>query len=143
MPIAKQGDTVTIHVTEKLEDGTELFSTKNRDPLNFTIGDGEIIPGLEKAVIGMKPGERTTEKVSPDQAFGPYADDFMITIDRNCISPDIEPEVGKELYMGRRGDDQKTRVRILEVSDKELRIDMNHPMAGKDLIFDIELISLG
>ena len=143
MSRASYGDTVEIHVVEKLEDGTPIYSTPNRDPLKFTIGEGELIPGLEEAVIGMRPGEKKIKKVEPDQAFGPHKDEYVFKIDRYCIPPKIKPEVGMELDMGRPEDPQKTRVRIIELTKSEVTMDMNHPLAGKDLVFDIELLSLG
>ena len=137
---ASYGDTVEIHVEEKLEDGTLIYSTPNRDPLKFTIGEGKLIPGLEEAVIGMRPGEKKTAKVEPEYAFGPYKDKYVFKIDRYCIPPKIKPEVGLELDMGRPEDPHKTRVRIIELTESKVTMDMNHPLAGKKLVLDIEFL---
>lgn len=142
MSKAKYGDSVKIHVKEKLEDGTVIYSTVNNDPLKFKIGERKLIPGLENAVIGMSPGDKKTEKVPPEQAFGPRKDKFVFNIDRNAIPQRIKPKVGMELDMGRPEDRHMTRVRIIDVSESEVTIDMNHPLAGKSLIFDVELLAL-
>jgi peptidylprolyl isomerase len=139
MPEVKNGDRVKIHVTEKLEDGTLIYSTLNHDPLSFTIGEGKFIRGLEEAVLGMGPGDKKNVKVSPENGFGPYHEDLLIEIDKKSIPPSIEPCVGQKLEMSR-GDSGKTQVLVKEVSDTSIKVDANHPLAGKNLMFEIELI---
>jgi peptidylprolyl isomerase len=94
---AKHGDTVKVHYTGKLEDGTVFDSSENREPVEFTIGEGRIIPGFERAVVGMSPGESKTEKVLADQAFGPYREELVLEVDRQRIPADVKLEVGKRL----------------------------------------------
>jgi peptidylprolyl isomerase len=142
MSKAKYGDTVKIHVKQKLEDGTVIYSTENHNPLKFKIGEGRLILGLENAVVGMSPGDKKTEKVPPEQAFGLRRDKFVFNIDRNWLPPRIKPKVGMELDMGSSEERHMTRVRIIDVSESEVTIDMNHPLAGKSFIFDIELLAL-
>lgn len=139
MTKAKQGDTVKVHVTGRLENGEVFDSTVKSEPLQFTIGDGNLISGFENAVVGMIPGEKKTAKVPPDQAFGPHQDGLVLKVDRKSIPPRIKPEVGMQLEMSR-GDSEKIKVRITEVSESSVTVDANHPLAGKNLIFDLEFL---
>lgn len=141
MAKAKLGDTVKVHVTGKLEDGKVFDSTVKSEPLQFTIGEGELIRGFENAVVGMVQGEKKTAKVPPDQAFGPHKDDLVLKVNRKIIPTHIKPEVGMELEMSR-GDSKKMKVMITEVSDSSVTVDANHPLAGKNLIFDLELLEV-
>jgi len=97
MTKAKNGDTVKVHYTGKLEDGTVFDSSESREPLKFTIGGGNVIPGFEEAVVGMSPGDSKTEKVQADQGFGPYREELVMDIDRGRIPAGVELEVGKPL----------------------------------------------
>src|SRR5689334_23033128 len=99
MAQAKAGDTVKVHYTGKLEDGTVFDSSSERDPLQFTIGDGMIIPGFEKAVVGMSPGDAKTELIPTDQAYGPHLEEMVVVIDRQQMPAEIEPEVGQQLQI--------------------------------------------
>ena len=141
MAQAKYGDTVKVYYTGKLEDGTVFDSNFDRNPLEFTLGEGQIIPGFEKAVVGMHPGESKTVKVSSDQAFGPHQKELILTVDREQIPPDLKPKVGQQLQVSR-ADGRTIRVEVIEVSESSVTFDANHPLAGKDLIFDIQLLEI-
>ena len=141
MAQAKYGDTVKVYYTGKLEDGTVFDSNFDRNPLEFTLGEGQIIPGFEKAVVGMHPGESKTVKVPSDQAFGPHQKELILTVDREQIPPDLKPQVGQQLQVAR-ADGRTIRVKVIEVSESSVTFDANHPLAGKDLIFDIQLLEI-
>lgn len=141
MAQAKHGDTVKVHYTGKLEDGTVFDSSENREPLEFTIGEGKIIPGFEQAVIGMSPGESKTEKVPADQAFGPYREELVLEVDRQQIPADVELKVGNRLQF-RHADSRATQGLITDVSESKVKLDANHPLARRDLIFDIQLLEI-
>lgn len=143
MTTAKQGDTVKVHYTGKLEDGTVFDSSSDRDPLEFTIGTGMIIPGFEQAVLGMSPGESKTEVIAPDMAYGPYLQEMVVVVDRAQIPEEIEPEVGQQLHIQHDSTGQLIPVVITEVSGSAVTLDANHPLAGEDLTFDIELVGIG
>ena len=141
MAQAKHGDTVKVHYTGKLEDGTVFDTSINRDPLQFTIGEGQIIPGFEQAVVGMNPGESKTTKVPADKAYGSHHKEKVLLARRNQFPVDLKPEVGQKLQI-RRTDGQTTVVTVTAVSGSSVTLDANHPLAGKDLTFDIQLIQL-
>ena len=137
--LAKTGDTVKVHYTGTLADGTEFDTSIGSEPLEFTIGQGKLITGFEQAVIGMQVGESKTITIPTDQAYGQRSDDLIVEIGRDELSPDIEPEVGMQLQSSQ-GDMIAT---IIEVTETTIKIDTNHPLAGQDLTFDIELIEIG
>ncbi|MGI0488216.1 FKBP-type peptidyl-prolyl cis-trans isomerase [Pantanalinema rosaneae CENA516] len=142
MTTAKQGDTVKVHYTGKLEDGTVFDSSANRDPLEFTIGTGMIIPGFEEAVLGMSPGESKTQIIAPDMAYGPYLQEMVVVVDRAQIPDEIEPEVGQQLHIQHDSTGQLIPVVITDVSGSAVTLDANHPLAGEDLTFDIQLVAI-
>lgn len=141
MPQAKQGDTVKIHYTGKLEDETVFDSSINREPLQFIVGEGKIIPGVEQSVIGMKPGESKTVKVSPDQAYGPHRPELVEEIEREKLPDYLKIESGKMLQI-KQPSGQTISVQITNVTESKVTFDANHPLAGKDLIFDIQLLEI-
>jgi len=138
---AKQGDTVRVHYTGKLEDGTVFDTSLEREPLEFTIGEGEIIQGFEEAVIGMQPGESKTVKVPSERAFGPHRDELVVEVSRDQFPPHLHPEVGQE-YQMRQPDGNTIPVRVVDVSEETVTLDANHPLAGKDLIFEVQLLEV-
>ena len=138
---AKNGDTVRVHYTGKLEDGTVFDSSTDRDPLEFTIGAGQIIPGFEEAVIGMNPGESKTTTISPDKAYGPHREDMVMVIDRNEFPERLELEVDQQLQIPVE-DDRTIAVTVTHLSELSVTLDANHPLAGEDLTFDIELVEI-
>ncbi len=141
MAQAKHGDTVKVHYTAKLEDGTVFDSSESREPLEFTIGGGKIIPGFERAVVGMSPGESKTEKVPADQAFGPYREELLLEVDRQQIPADVKPQVGKRLQF-RHANGGVTQGLVTDVSESKVKLDANHPLARRDLIFNIQLLEI-
>jgi peptidylprolyl isomerase len=141
MAQVKQGDTVKVHYTGKLEDGTVFDSSQDREPLQFTVGQGQIIPGFEEPIVGMNPGEAKTITAPAEKAYGPRRDEMVVVVDRDQFPPDIEPEVGERLQL-RQPDGTSVVVTIADVSDAEVTLDANHPLAGKDLIFDVEVVEI-
>lgn len=138
---AKYGDTVQVHYTGQLADGTVFDSSVEREPLEFTIGSGQVILGFENAVRGMKVGEKKTVTIPADEAYGPRRDEQVAEISRERLPADMTPEVGQQLIM-RQADGTEIVVVITEVSDEMVTIDANHPLAGKDLTFEIELVKI-
>jgi peptidylprolyl isomerase len=142
MAQAKKGDTVQIHYTGKLADGTVFDSSRERHPLRFTIGNGQVIAGFEQAVVGMNTGESKTTKIPVDQAYGPRRDDMIVTMDRGQLPTGLVAKVGQRLELTQE-DDSTILVTVTGVTDTSLTLDANHPLAGKELTFDIELIGIG
>lgn len=138
---AKKGDTVKVHYTGKLENGTVFDTSLNRDPLQFTIGNDEVIPGFEEAVIGMAPGDSKTVKITADKAYGPHLDEMVLVVERTQIPPNLKPEVGQQLQL-KQADGKVILVVVTDVSESTVTLDANHPLAGKDLIFDIQLVEI-
>ncbi len=141
MAEAKQGDTVQLHYMGKLQDGTIFDSSRERHPLQFTIGDGRVIAGFEQAVIGMKIGELKTARIPMEQAYGPRRDDLIVTMDRSKLLPGLNPSVGQRLEITQ-VDDQVSLVTVTGVTESTLTLDANHPLAGRELTFDLELIGI-
>ncbi len=142
MAQAKPGDTVKIHYTGRLEDGTVFDSSANREPLEFTLDGGQVIPGFEQAVLGMTPGESKTEKIPMDQAYGPHRPEMVLEVSRQQMPPELQPEVGQQLQV-QQPDGQTIPVFVTEVTESTVTLDANHPLAGEDLTFDIELVEIG
>ena len=141
MTAAKTGDSVKIHYTGSLEDGTTFDSSAGRDPLEFTLGSGQVIVGFDEAVTGMKTGETKNVTISADKAYGERNEEMVITAPRDQVPKDINPEVGQQLQMAG-PDNQPIVVLITEVTDEHILLDANPPLAGKDLVFDIELVAI-
>ncbi|MFC1991316.1 peptidylprolyl isomerase [Chloroflexota bacterium] len=141
MTEAENGNIVQVHYTGKLEDGTVFDSSAGREPLQFTLGAGQMIPGFDKAVPGMKVGESKTVTIPAEDAYGPSRDDMIMEFPREQLPPEINPEVGQQLQMTQ-SDGRAVNVTITEVSETTMTIDANHFLAGKDLVFDIELVSI-
>ena len=142
MAQAKPGDIVKIHYTGRLEDGTVFDSSANREPLEFTLDGGQVIPGFEQAVVGMTPGESKTEKIPMDQAYGPHRPEMVLEVSRQQMPPELQPEVGQQLQV-QQPDGQTIPVFVTEVTESTVTLDANHPLAGEDLTFDIELVEIG
>jgi len=138
---AESGDTVRVHYNGRLEDGTEFDSSVGREPLQFTLGEGSMIPGFEKAVIGMSLGQSKTVEIPADEAYGPYREELVLVVDRGELPPDLEPEVGQQLQM-QQADGRVISVTVIEVSESSVTLDANHHLAGKDLIFEIQLVEI-
>lgn len=141
MTLAKQGDTVKVHYTGKLEDGTVFDTSRSRHPLQFKIGNGQVIEGFEQAVAGMSVGESKTATIPMEKAYGPRRDDMIVTVKRDQFPPDIHPDVGQRLEITQ-ADDRKILVTVMDATDSTLTLDGNHPLAGKALTFELELIGI-
>ena len=138
MAIAKQGDTVKVHYVGRLDDGTVFDSSEGREPIEFTLGEGQVIPGFEKAVEGLEVGEKTTTQIPPTEAYGPRSDELVLTVQRDQFPEGVEPAVGQGFEM--RTDEGRTvRVRVTGTDGDTVEVDANHPLAGRELIFDLEL----
>ena len=138
---AKNGDTVNVHYTGRLVDGTIFDTSTGREPLGFTIGGGTLISDFEQAVVGMKTGESKTIEIPADRAYGPYRDDLVQVVDRDRVPENIQLEVGLQLQLSQ-PDGQVIVVTIVDVSESTVTLDGNHRLAGQDLIFDIELVEI-
>lgn len=141
MTQVKTGDTVHIHYTGTLEDGTTFDSSEGRDPLKFTVGSGEIIPGLDKAVPGMEVGEKKQVEVAADDAYGQPNPEAQQAVPRGEIPDHIPLELGTQLQV-QTPNGQTMPVTVVQVTEEEVTLDANHPLAGKDLTFDIELVAI-
>lgn len=141
MAQAKEGDEVQVHYTGKLEDGTVFDTSEDGDPLSFTIGENRVIPGFEDAVTGMEPGDSKTTEVDPEQAYGEHREDMVMEMERDQIPDEVDPEVGQQLQL-RLENGQTVPVLITALGEDTVTIDANHPLAGRKLIFDIELVDV-
>ena len=143
MAQAKAGDKISVHYTGKLTDGTLFDSSAGREPLEFEIGSGMVIKGFDEGVTGMSIGEKKTVHIPAAEAYGDVNPDYMAVFPKAEIPSDIPYEVGMQLNMHQDGSGQVMPVTVVEVTDTTITLDANHPLAGKDLIFDLELISIG
>jgi peptidylprolyl isomerase len=140
MSEAQQGDTVRVHYTGTLADGTVFDTSRDTDPLEFTIGAGQVIPGFDTAVSGMAPGQEKRVVIAPDDAYGERRDDLLVAVERERFPADIEPQVGQQFQMTQEGNTYLVTVR--DVSDDAVTLDLNHPLAGEDLTFELELVEI-
>ncbi|PKP80596.1 MAG: peptidylprolyl isomerase [Alphaproteobacteria bacterium HGW-Alphaproteobacteria-18] len=141
MTQVKPGDTVHIHYTGTLSDGTTFDSSQGREPLAFEVGTGQIIPGLDAAIPGMAVGDKKTVTVPCEEAYGPVDPAMRQEISRDTIPAEIPVDVGTRLQM-KTQDGQVVPVTIAAADDKSVILDANHPLAGQDLTFDIELVAI-
>lgn len=141
MTQAKTGDTVRMHYTGKLDDGTEFDSSSGRDPLEFKIGENTIIPTLEQAIVGMTAGDTQTVNIVAVDAYGPRQDDAIQTVERSMIPENVELIVGGQLQ-AQAPNGQQLLLTVVEMTDESVTLDANHPLAGQDLTFHIELVEI-
>lgn len=141
MSKAKNGDTVRIHYTGTLLDGSTFDSSEGRDPLEFQVGTGHVIAGLDVAIPGMAVGDKKTVSAPCQEAYGPINPSLRQTVSHSIIPPEIDLELGMQLQM-QTPEGQALPVRVVELNEDEVTLDANHALAGMDLIFDIELISI-
>ncbi len=138
---AAPGDTVHVHYTGKLDDGTVFDSSRKREPLEFTIGAGGILPGFEEAVTGLEPGQTASAHIPAAEGYGERDDQRVINVPREQLPAGMEPQIGQKLQM--KGDGGQTMVvTVTQTNDEAITLDANHPLAGKDLSFEIELVSI-
>lgn len=141
MQQVKKGDTVKVHYHGKLTDGTTFDSSEGREPLEFEVGSGQVIPGFDDGVTGMAIGEKKTILIPADEAYGQKQEDMIMEFPKERFPEDMVPEAGMQLNMSN-GQGQNFPVVIVEVKEAVVILDANHPLAGEDLTFDLELIEI-
>ena len=141
MTEAKEGNTVKVHYTGKLDDGSVFDSSVGGEPLEFTIGQGQMIPGFEQGVVGMALGETRTVIIAADQAYGIHRPEGVFEVDRSEIPASIPLEVGMQLQATSAAG-RPAQMTVIELSDDKVKLDANHPLAGKDLTFEIEVVEI-
>ncbi len=138
---AKAGDKLRIHYKGRLDDGTVFDNSEGREPLEFTLGNSEIIPGLEKGLVGMEVGQTREVTVAPEEAYGNRDDQRIQSVPREAIPENIPTEPGTQLSMQTK-DGQTIPVVVSNVSESHVELDANHPLAGQTLTFDVELVEI-
>ena len=141
MSKAENGKKVKVHYTGKLTDGTVFDSSEGREPLEFVLGQGSMIKGFENAVMGLGLGDKTSATLKPDEAYGERNNDLIFNFAKEKFPEDIKPQVGMKLNM-QTAQGQPVPVEVKEVADDHVVLDANHPLAGKELVFDIELVAV-
>ncbi len=141
MAQAKAGDTVKVHYTGTLNNGQVFDSSKSRAPLKFTLGTGMVIPGFDAAVTGLEPGETVIKTIPVDEAYGPYREEMVADIEKSNIPADFELETGQRLEM-QVPNGEAMAVTITDIKGDTVTLDGNHPLAGQDLTFELELVSI-
>ena len=141
MTQAKSGDTVKIHYTGTLDDGTQFDSSSGREPLEFALGGGQVIPGFDNAVDGMTVGESKTVTIPAEEAYGQRHEQLVQQVSREALPDDMEPSVGMQLQ-SQSPDGQIMNLVVTEVADESITVDANHPLSGQALTFDIELVEI-
>lgn len=141
MSQAKLGDTVRVHYTGKLTDGSVFETSREQDPLEVKIGSGQVIAGIERAIQGMSPGESKRVKVSPSEAFGQRQKDRILCFKRSDFPADTDPKVGQqtEVHMN---DGRTLPAVVTSVEDSTFTVDANHPLAGEELAIDLQLMEI-
>lgn len=146
MAQAKQGDTVRVHYTGKLDDGTVFDSSAGKETLEFTVGKGQLIAGFEKAVEGLSLGESVTVNIPPEQGYGVHRPEMVAEMDRSQLPENLDVKVGQRLQMrqkeGQSKEGKSLVVKVTALSGTKIIVDANHKLAGKDLTFDIELVEI-
>lgn len=141
MDQVKQGDTVKVHYTGKLEDGTVFDSSREREPLTVNVGAGEVIPGFEKGLVGMNVGDSRTLELEPTEAYGQRRDDLVVQVDSKQFPEHISPKIGERLQV-RQPDGSLVNVEITNIEENMVTLDANHPLAGEKLVFDVEVLDI-
>jgi FKBP-type peptidyl-prolyl cis-trans isomerase SlpA len=140
MKVAEKNN-IAVHYTGKLKDGEVFDSSEGREPLKFIVGDGNMIPGFEKGVLGMQINEKKTIEIPFDQAYGDIRKDLFHEVSNENLPQDLKPEIGMQLQ-SKSQDGSVLNVTIIKVNENSVTIDANHPLAGKDLYFDIEVVEI-
>jgi peptidylprolyl isomerase len=141
MSVATKGNKVKVHYTGKLNDGTVFDTSENREPLEFTLGEGNMIKGFDTAVQGMEVGNNKSVVIPSEEAYGEKRDDMMVDIPIDQVPADIKPEVGMDLSIQNQ-EGQPMPVKVVNVDPEKITLDANHPLAGQDLTFDINLVDI-
>jgi len=141
MEYAKTGDRVRVHYKTELEDGTLVDSSEGREPLEFVVGEGQLIPGFDQAIVGMSPGQPKKQTIPSDQAYGPKMDDLVRDFNVSEIDPENKLRPGQEVEF-KLSSGQSIHARVADLHEEKITIDANHPLAGEDLVFQIELVEI-
>ncbi|NJL12257.1 MAG: peptidylprolyl isomerase [Microscillaceae bacterium] len=141
MLTAKNGDFVKVHYTGKYPDGTVFDTSENREPLEFSLGQGQMIAGFEKAILGMEVGQQKTVNLGPEEAYGPLNPEMVFTMNRQELPDHIDAQPGLPLQ-AHTDSGQVVQVMVTQVQGEIITLDANHPLAGKDLVFDIQLVEI-
>lgn len=141
MKTAEKGDTVRVHYTGRLDSGEQFDSSEGREPLQFTIGDNQVIEGFETAVLGMDTGQTRTVTIVAEAAYGEKREELIAEVERTRFPDDVELEIGQQFKVGHT-DGEEMVVTVTEVTETHVRIDANHPLAGEELTFDITLAEI-
>lgn len=139
--MTKIGDTVRVHYTGRLADGTVFSTSEGSNPLQFTLGSDMVISGFDKAVVGMSPGESRTVEIPAKEAYGRYYNELVQEVNREEVPLDLELKVGMRLQ-AQKEDGQIMTIKVIEMSESTVKLDANHPLAGKDLTMDIGLVEI-
>ncbi len=141
MGAALEGSTIKVHYTGRLADGTIFDSSEGREPLEVTLGTRSVIPGFEKGLMGLKAKEKKTIEIPAEEGYGHRNDEMMMEVTKADFPDDITPEVGVELQM-QMDDGQDIPMKIIKIEDQKVTLDANHPLAGKTLIFEVEVVEV-
>lgn len=141
MSAVKENDTVRVHYTGKLNDGRVFDSSLDREPLEVTIGQGMLIPGFEKALVDMKVNEKKTVEIGKDEAYGDIQQELVYQVKNEQLPKDVKPEIGMGLA-SKSEDGREHQFRVLDVKEDHIVIDGNHPLAGQDLVFELEVVEI-
>lgn len=141
MSTIKDGDTVSVHYTGTLTSGEVFDSSLEREPLKFTLGMGQLIPGFERAIMGLSVGQKATTNIPSKEAYGEHNSEMVLEVPKNQLPPEIDAQVGMQLQLNQ-PDGQAIPVQITQIKEEMITIDANHPLAGKNLNFDIEIIEI-
>ena len=141
MSQVKENNTVKVHYTGKLSDGQVFDSSEGKDPLEFTLGQGRLIPGFEKGLMDMKLNEKKTVTIAKEEAYGEVNQDLIQEVQKSELPQEITPEVGMGL-VSKSSDGQEMNLQVIEVREESIVLDGNHPLAGKDLTFDLEVVEI-
>lgn len=143
MEEVEKGDLVRLHYTGKLENGKVFDKTQENKPFEFYIGKGTVLPKFEDAILGMKDGEKKTFKVKPEDAYGQRRDELVVEVLKENLPKDLKPQVGQILEIRQKDSNAITQVEILRISENSISIDANHPLAGHELTFEVEIVKVG
>jgi len=141
MSKVKDGDTVKVHYTGKLENGDVFDSSREREPFEFTVGNKAVIPGFEKGVVGMGVGDTKTIEIPPEEAYGPKQDELVVVVNKTEFPEDITPSVGQRLQI-KQQDGNPVVVTITDLTEDSVTLDANHPLAGYTLFFEVEIVDI-
>jgi peptidylprolyl isomerase len=141
MTQAKKGDTVKVHYTGKLKDGRVFDSSRDSEPLELTLGAGQVIPGFEEEIVGMSKDDSKSFEIAAEEAYGPYREELVVEIEKKRVPENLNLEIGQQLAL-RPGEGQIVRVTVADIADETVTLDANHPLAGEDLNFEVQLIEI-